>query len=534
MGRFTTVCYLINLPPESFGQTADSSSFWRARFPPSYDASLKESHMSSSIAKGTMDWIVITFASAKQRDYIALVPRGMVLVLADVFALGAADFGGLIAQRAFLNYFVGEPVALTGLGSPSPYAIVAFVNTLIFVLAVLALAGRYGGRLPFWSELRILFQTSLSGAVILAVVGALLSHPVGGEPMVATLVLFPAIATVTNRFSRRALVRCGHSSLNVLLIGEPIETAAMDAAFRSEPLLGYKVVRHIDPAALGPTVEGFPLGALIRLHRAQTAIATFDAGHPLLSPLIDTARRERLALSTVPVTSIVGNAAHASASFLSHDQMLMRVHQGQSRPIGPALKLSFDVVATALLLVLLCPLFLVISLLTGATGHPIFFAHRRIGRGGRSFNCLKFRTMRTDGDAVLARHLDENPLAAEEWATTRKLSHDPRITRLGHILRKASLDELPQLINVLMLDMSLVGPRPIVQSEVAKYGDMIGYYTAMRPGLTGLWQVSGRSNTSYARRVSLDVWYIKNWSFWSDIAVLLKTIPAVLMREGAH
>jgi lipopolysaccharide/colanic/teichoic acid biosynthesis glycosyltransferase len=142
--------------------------------------------------------------------------------------------------------------------------------------------------------------------------------------------------------------------------------------------------------------------------------------------------------------------------------------------------------------------------------------------------------MVVDADRVLADALSKDPDLAAEWEASRKLRDDPRITPVGRFLRRTSLDELPQLINVLRLEMSLVGPRPIVDSEIALYGPDIGQYYATRPGLTGLWQVSGRSDTSYERRVQLDVWYVNNWTLWHDFAVLLKTIPVVLGREGAR
>jgi UDP-galactose-lipid carrier transferase len=140
----------------------------------------------------------------------------------------------------------------------------------------------------------------------------------------------------------------------------------------------------------------------------------------------------------------------------------------------------------------------------------------------------------TESDRVLEKLLFNDPVAAAEWAATQKLRNDPRITSVGRFLRLSSLDELPQLFNVLRGEMSLVGPRPIVQAEVARYGDEIEYYYETKPGLTGLWQVSGRSDTSYERRVRLDVWYVRNWTLWHDIAILLKTIPAVFLQRGAH
>jgi undecaprenyl-phosphate galactose phosphotransferase len=139
-----------------------------------------------------------------------------------------------------------------------------------------------------------------------------------------------------------------------------------------------------------------------------------------------------------------------------------------------------------------------------------------------------------DADRVLDHVLATDPAAAAEWAATQKLRDDPRVTAFGRFLRRSSLDELPQLFNVLRGEMSLIGPRPIVQAEVARYGEEIEYYYQTKPGITGLWQVSGRSDTSYQRRVALDVWYVRNWTLWHDIAILLKTVPAVLLQRGAQ
>ena len=204
-----------------------------------------------------------------------------------------------------------------------------------------------------------------------------------------------------------------------------------------------------------------------------------------------------------------------------------------ARPLERAIKAGFDVIAAALLLVLLSPLLLALALYVRADGGPVFYAHPRIGRGGRRFRCLKFRTMVPDADRRLRELLAADPAAAAEWAATQKLTADPRIVGIGALLRRTSLDELPQLLNVLAGDMSLVGPRPIVEAEIGRYADDIAAYYAVRPGMTGLWQVSGRSRTSYAHRVRLDVAYVRNWSLPADVSILLRTIPAVLSRRGA-
>nr|WP_083916333.1 sugar transferase [Methylobacterium sp. B34] len=199
-----------------------------------------------------------------------------------------------------------------------------------------------------------------------------------------------------------------------------------------------------------------------------------------------------------------------------------------------AAKRSLDITVAITALFLLLPALLLIAGLVyaGDRKAPIF-RHMRIGRDGRRFGCLKFRSMIANGDAVLAEHLAANPQARSEWAATHKLTDDPRITPIGHVLRKTSLDELPQLWNVLRGEMSLVGPRPIVQAEVARYGRAFDTCFAVPPGVTGLWQVSGRSDTTYAERVALDLDYASRWSLRRDIAIMLKTVPAVLAQRGS-
>ena|SRR5579859_2467560 len=203
----------------------------------------------------------------------------------------------------------------------------------------------------------------------------------------------------------------------------------------------------------------------------------------------------------------------------------------------PARRLSkraFDIAASSLLLALLSPLLLAIIALIARDGGKVLFGHRRIGAQGRTFKCLKFRSMVPNAEAVLREVLEKDPEARAEWERDFKLRNDPRITPIGNFLRSTSLDELPQLINVLLGDMSLVGPRPIVADEVPRYGAAFHDYTSCRPGITGIWQISGRNDTGYTKRVQLDQHYARNWSFTADIVVLLRTPIAVLRRSGAY
>lgn len=198
-------------------------------------------------------------------------------------------------------------------------------------------------------------------------------------------------------------------------------------------------------------------------------------------------------------------------------------------------KRMIDLVLSGIALLLLSPIFIAIALSTKLTGPgPVFFGHERIGRGGRKFRALKFRSMVPNANQVLQEYLSAHPELQAEWDKDHKLKNDPRITWIGKILRKTSLDELPQLWNVFVGEMSLVGPRPIVTEEINKYGPTFRDYLRVTPGITGLWQISGRNNTTYAERLEYDEFYVRNWSPWMDLYILSRTVRTVILCEGAY
>jgi exopolysaccharide production protein ExoY len=204
------------------------------------------------------------------------------------------------------------------------------------------------------------------------------------------------------------------------------------------------------------------------------------------------------------------------------------------RPGIPLGKLIFDKVIALVALILLAPVMAgIAAILWIFERGPVFFAHSRIGQNGERFQCYKFRTMKADGDRRLAWVFEIDPIARADWNTNLKLERDPRVHRIGDFLRRSSLDELPQFWNVLKGDMSIVGPRPIVTAEIEKYGSHFSDFCAVRPGITGAWQVNGRSSTSYEERVALDVDYIRNATLSDDIWIVLKTVVVVLKRDGA-
>jgi len=196
---------------------------------------------------------------------------------------------------------------------------------------------------------------------------------------------------------------------------------------------------------------------------------------------------------------------------------------------------SLDIVVSLLAIAALAPLLIAIALMIAVRDPgPIFFVQRRIGRDGRTFRCFKFRTMVVDAEHRLAELLATDPVARAEWALDHKLRNDPRIVAGGDLLRKSSLDELPQLLNVLRGDMSIVGPRPIVEAEIVRYGRYFNHYCAVRPGLTGLWQISGRNDVSYRRRVACDISYARGKSLATDLRIMALTVPAVLLAKGSY
>jgi exopolysaccharide production protein ExoY len=223
-----------------------------------------------------------------------------------------------------------------------------------------------------------------------------------------------------------------------------------------------------------------------------------------------------------------------AASYVS-EAMLVHERAASASAVVDQFSLYVNQLCALLLLLLLSPLMATVAwLICRRDGAPVFFAHYRVGCNGKLFRCLKFRTMFRNSEQTLADLLMDDPNARAEWKRDQKLAHDPRITPVGNFLRRTSLDELPQLFNVLRGEMSLVGPRPITVAELARYGRVRWHYLCVRPGMTGLWQVSGRNNTSYEERVALDHRYVERRSLWLDVCILLKTVGVVMAGDGAR
>ena len=415
-------------------------------------------------------------------------------------------------------------------------------------LIILAYEGAYTRRFTFWDEVKLLWKAAFFATlailtiVFIGQIGLSVSRTVVVLIGLLSLILFPLLRLSLKRW----LVRTGLLRRRVLILGANETGVLALHALRGEPNLGYEVVGFLDDAQMAAhsCVEG------VKVHRGigqverymtncdihDVVIAVSDQGKEQVNRLVN--RLQHKAASVLYFPDYTGLAVVGTElRHFFHDQAFaLEIKNNLAEPLNRYTKMAFDyLVGTVLVLLLLVPFALIALLIRATSAGPAIYRQQRIGRNGRAFHCYKFRTMFCDADERLKDILDSSPEARSEWEQYRKLKNDPRVTPLGRFLRETSLDELPQIINVLRGEMSLVGPRPVTQEEIEKhYRDSAELCFSVLPGITGLWQVSGRSDASYDYRVSLDSWYVRNWNLWLDIVILLRTVLVVTKREGAR
>lgn len=426
-----------------------------------------------------------------------LVQRGQELVLLAGLAIGIFAFGGLYRRSGWELDEIRKVV--TGIG-----LVAMFDATLQFVLV------DHNSRL--W---------------------AVIAYPLVALVVISLRMAVRALPAVREAMTNHVIL-LGGGTTPELLVNELRESRAGPVNLLDA--LPVSQFRGRDPSSLIAWLETIGRKSGVLPHRLQTVLAPapgeFDDVQALIALFNAAGHPYSLVL---PFTGLARNGL--SLQKVTGADMVLAEMRPSAQPVLPrAFKRGFDLVAGLAALVLAAPLLLAISALLACERGPVLFTQIRVGRGRRRFRCFKFRTMRPDAEACLAELLATDPAARAEWHVHQKLRDDPRVTRLGRFLRKTSLDELPQLFNVLGGDMSLVGPRPIIAPEIAGYpGDRAYYenpdfiyYTRCTPGITGLWQVSGRSGATHDERVRLDRWYARNWSFWLDLMIMFKTIRVVL------
>ena len=415
----------------------------------------------------------------------------------------------------------------------------AFLGIMFFLMRF----QHYSDRRPFWDELGDVLRLVSSLALLDMTLVAITRW--NSSRLWWLIVWGLAVLTIVwgRMLTRFVLQQWGLWIRPTIIIGHGENATEAAIALQSEPRMGFEVAGYVDVDQPQPqlklngrTLKNIQeLEKLAALPGIQWVIALehaqADQREHWLRILSQWGATD---ISVIPAMRGVPLYGTDMAHFFSHEVALLRVRNNLRRWPARLTKRLFDTSIAALLIMLLSPLMLCIAVALKLEGGSVFFVHVRVGKKGKRFNCFKFRSMVPNADQALTNLLKSNPDLQAQWHKEHKLKDDPRISPLGEFLRRTSMDELPQLFNVLKNEMSLVGPRPIVEEELEKYGLEKSYYLMVRPGMTGLWQVSGRNDVDYDTRVYLDAWYVKNWSLWYDLAILVKTFKVVLLRRGAY
>lgn len=402
----------------------------------------------------------------------------------------------------------------------------------------------YFYRKTFWFELKEILRTLAIFAVIEMAVMAFANWYFSRYAWLLTWLFAAALVPFVRMSVKYVLNTFGLWMRDTWIIGSGKNAQEAYKAINSENNLGLNVVGFISNAEdnkLGMMIDGIQViqsdTTWIKNidKRAQFIVAVESHQSDIRNKwLREFMIRGYRYVSIIPTLRGMPLDSTDMSFIFSHEVMIFRVQQNLAKWSSRILKRTFDIVGALGIILLLSPLLIYISRKVRKDGGTAIYGHERVGKGGKPFKCLKFRSMVVNSKEVLEELLANDPEVKAEWDATFKLKNDPRITSIGHFLRRTSLDELPQLFNVLKGEMSLVGPRPIITAELERYNDEVDYYLLSKPGMTGLWQVSGRSDVDYDTRVYLDAWYVKNWSMWNDIAILFKTINVVLKKDGAY
>ncbi|MCX7633627.1 MAG: undecaprenyl-phosphate galactose phosphotransferase WbaP [Turneriella sp.] len=471
-----------------------------------------------------------------------------ILLLAIDIAGYLAAFFITVELRAWLGVqFAAIPVL-----SPETMRLRELYFMPALLVVVFLYEGLYVRRIPFLDELREIFKSLLILTVFLFALISIgkLAHLVSR----LTIVLMAPIAFFCIAFFRywgkRALYKTGVGLQNLLIVGEADAAIKIQSALSAEKTLGYRFLgfvpldrsqklraRRLKDHVLPVIGELRDLEKLLRQKRAECVLLAMPhASREKTSQLAERVYRHVHHVLVIP--EMRSGALLNSELYHLFVQQLFLIKLRNSLTGKPArfTKMVFDISLVLLSLPLLLPFFIVIAAVIRITSRgPAIYGQTRIGKNGRRFKVLKFRTMYRDAESRLQELLAHDPAARAEWQKYHKLRNDPRITPIGRWLRRSSLDELPQLLNVLKGEMSLVGPRPVTEAELReRYRERADYYKLVRPGITGLWQISGRNDVSYEERVNLDTWYVFNWSLYIDMVILYKTIGVVLRQRGAY
>ena len=443
---------------------------------------------------------------------------------------------GAVAVSFVLGYLARNFVFSAVLHALPPVLAFEALGYKLYVLAVypfvFAYEGLYTKRLLGWEETRRYLRGILIATAVVVILLFLWRYWIVSRLAIAFAILFCAVlAPLVRALLKRLLaaIRLGAKPLVVLGGGNAAELFGRELA--RHRALGYEVVQRVERA---PADE--PVISLLEQVRRDdvTLVVVSDSFSPAeLRSLFRLAERRFAEVLVVPNETLLESSAADVEQVGS--VLVMKYRYNLLRPLNRYTKRVFEIVLAVVLFALLVPLLGLLAVLVRLSSPgPVFFRQRRIGRFGREFACVKFRTMYVDAEARLAELLKSDQAVRAEYEQYARITDDPRVTGIGRFLRRTSFDEWPQLLNVLRGEMALVGPRPYLPSEAPKVGEYLATITRVRPGMSGLWQVSGRAALSFRERTLLDDYYIRNWSLWMDFSILLRTFRAVFGARGAY
>jgi undecaprenyl-phosphate galactose phosphotransferase len=470
------------------------------------------------------------------------------LICTDMVALGLAfALSVLLVARAHDIPMFSRAAWGSVLDSVYPH-----IYLMLVALSVAAFwgAGHYSKRKPFANEIKDVLKVTLAVAALDTALLFLLKSQLSRANLLLNWATVPVALVGMRWIVKRTLMGVGGWTRPIVIIGwgeNAIETAL---AFQDEVLMGLRPAAFLVPLGEqkpdhdikdrhGNLIPSLSLGkdpvqTIRQLGDPHIVLALEQGGIDTYQETILQLSRQHNDIQLVPSLRGLPLYGMEVNHFFAHEVLLLTMRNNLARRLPRLVKRCFDVVVSGTAILLGAPILLYIAFKVSRSGRPVFFGHKRIGQRNRAFHCYKFRTMVPNADQLLAELLIRDPQARAEWERDFKLRDDPRITPIGGFLRRTSLDELPQLWNVLKGDMSLVGPRPVVADELERYGNQVHYYLEAKPGITGLWQISGRNDITYDTRVYLDSWYVKNWSLFNDIVILLRTIKVIFRKEGAY
>ena len=448
----------------------------------------------------------------------------------------------------FLNQIISNPLSFNFYKNPL-LLIKSTLPLLAIIVPIIAYHGIYTKRLSLWDEIKQILK--VVGFLFLVVVLIFVSQKDGFNnklillffQFILPLMLFLAIYRI---YGKKILYNFGIGKEKIIIIGAGNAGISVLTGLRNEKHLGYEVIGFLDDDKMkhGLQIEGVKVFGGIRhltkfsnkLEIDTVIIAIPTLPMEKLVKLTNSVQKYTKRIFLIPDLKGVALLNTELYHLFTQQVFLLEIHNNLKLPLNTFMKKAFDITLSLIFLPIILAIVGIIGILIKLDSQgPVFLTQKRLGKNKTVFNCLKFRTMYINSDEILENYLEKNVYLLEEWNKYKKLrNNDPRVTKIGRFLRKTSLDELPQIYNVLKGEMSLFGPRPYLPNEEE---DMKGYTETIfliKPGITGLWQVSGRNNVEFKDRLKLDSWYILNWSLWLDIVILFKTIKVVLKREGAY